>query len=74
MAGWLRQVTQPPFIAGPLGGIAPATVTGLRLRIYHENYISFVLLNLDTNLIKFLPTVTTFCRLSGLSHLDNFAI
>jgi hypothetical protein len=21
MAGWLRQVTQPPFIAGPLGNI-----------------------------------------------------
>jgi hypothetical protein len=26
VAGWLRRVTQPPFIAGPLGGIAPGKV------------------------------------------------
>jgi hypothetical protein len=25
VAGWLRQLTQPPFIAGPLGGIATNT-------------------------------------------------
>jgi hypothetical protein len=32
-ARMLRRVTQPPFIAGPLGGIAPAAATDLRLQI-----------------------------------------
>jgi len=57
-----------------LGGIAPATGTGLRLRIYHANYISSFLLHLDTLLIKFLHTVTSFSHLPGLSHLDNFSM
>ena len=32
-----RTATKPT--TGPLGGIAPAAATGLRLRIYHDNYI-----------------------------------
>jgi len=42
VAGWLRQVTQPPFIAGPLWAIAltmiihPLLITNLYLKINYK--------------------------------------
>jgi hypothetical protein len=68
----VRQLAEQPIvISGPLGGIA-IPPQGLHLRFYLDNYISFVLSHLDSLLIKFLDTTTTFNHLPVLSHLYIF--
>ena len=75
LSGLCKNACQPRhrrqliLTSGPLGGIAPAAATGLRLRIYLDNYISSFLLYLDSLLIIFLLDMTIFSHLSGLWHL-----
>jgi hypothetical protein len=62
MAGWLRQVTQPPFIAGPLWA---SLFTSWQF-LYSRQFCRFVIL------ACWKPDIKILSRLSGLARAQKF--